>query len=77
MTISATEFKAKCLAILDQVQSTGETVVITKRGRVVARLVGETDAETKPWLALREGRAQWIGDPFRPAVEDDEIEALK
>jgi prevent-host-death family protein len=77
MTITATEFKAKCLAILDQVQATGETVVITKRGRVVARLVGETDSETRPWLALREGRARWKGDPFEPAVKEDEIEALK
>ena len=77
MTITATEFKAKCLALLDQVQATGETIVITKRGRIVARLVGETDSDTKPWLALREGRAEWNGDPFEPAVKDDDIEALK
>ena len=38
-TIPAGEFKAKCLAILDEVQAYGETVVVTKRGRPVARLV--------------------------------------
>ena len=37
-TFKAGEFKAKCLAILDEVAATGETVEITKRGRVVARL---------------------------------------
>ena len=36
MKISATEFKAKCLAILDAVHERGEVVRVTKRGRVVA-----------------------------------------
>jgi len=36
--IAATEFKAKCLGLLDEVAKTGESVVITKRGRPVARL---------------------------------------
>ncbi len=37
--ITASEFKAKCLAILDEVARTGEPVTITKRGRAVAQLV--------------------------------------
>lgn len=35
-TVSATEFKAKCLALLDQVDEEGGTITITKRGRPVA-----------------------------------------
>jgi prevent-host-death family protein len=35
----AGEFKAKCLSVLDQVQRTGKTVVVTKRGRPVAQLM--------------------------------------
>lgn len=35
-SIRASEFKAKCLAILDEVERTGETVTILKRGRAVA-----------------------------------------
>lgn len=38
-TISASRFKAQCLAMLDEVASTGEEIVVTKRGRPVARLV--------------------------------------
>ena len=38
-TISATEFKAKCLALLDEVAETKETLVVTKRGKPVARVV--------------------------------------
>jgi prevent-host-death family protein len=38
-TISASQFKAHCLAILDEVGSGGEEIVVTKRGRAVARVV--------------------------------------
>jgi prevent-host-death family protein len=36
--ITATQFKARCLRLLDEVSETGEPLVITKRGRPVARL---------------------------------------
>ena len=36
-TVNATEFKAKCLFFLDQVDE-GETITVTKRGRAVAIL---------------------------------------
>ncbi|MGI9185646.1 MAG: type II toxin-antitoxin system Phd/YefM family antitoxin [Solirubrobacteraceae bacterium] len=36
--ISASEFKARCLGLLDEVARSGEAIVITKRGRPVARL---------------------------------------
>jgi len=38
-TIPASQFKARCLALLDDVALTGEEIVVTKRGRPVARLV--------------------------------------
>lgn len=37
-TMAAGEFKAKCLAVMDEVQATGETIVVTKRGKPVARI---------------------------------------
>jgi prevent-host-death family protein len=37
--IPAGEFKAKCLALFDEIQSTRRSVVVTKRGRPVARVV--------------------------------------
>ena len=76
MKISATEFKAKCLAIIDAVHKRGEVVRVTKRGRVVARLVADYDADDQPWTSLR-GAAKWSGDPFAPAVREDEVEALR
>ena len=37
--IKASEFKAKCLALMDEVERTGQGVVITKNGKPVAELV--------------------------------------
>ncbi|MFQ5737942.1 MAG: type II toxin-antitoxin system Phd/YefM family antitoxin [Acidobacteriota bacterium] len=38
-TMKASEFKAKCLRLMDEVARTGEPVVITKNGKPVSRLV--------------------------------------
>jgi prevent-host-death family protein len=38
-TIPASQFKAKCLALLDEVAENGQPLVITKRGKPVARVV--------------------------------------
>jgi len=37
--IKASEFKARCLALIDEVASTGRPLTVTKRGRPLARLV--------------------------------------
>jgi prevent-host-death family protein len=36
--VSATEFKAKCLALLDEIGRDGGTIIVTKRGRPVAKV---------------------------------------
>lgn len=74
--IPAAEFKARCLALIDRVRERGEPITITKRGRVVARLVPAGDEDARPWLALR-GQGRWLGDPYAPVVDEDEIEVLK
>ena len=38
-TMSASQFKARCLAVLDEVAATGRPIVVTKRGKPVARVV--------------------------------------
>jgi prevent-host-death family protein len=45
-TVPASEFKAKCLAILDEVATTGEEIVITKHGRAVAHVSAATAPES-------------------------------
>lgn len=41
-SIAVGEFKAKCLQIMDEVAATGESIIVTKRGRPVAKLVAES-----------------------------------
>jgi prevent-host-death family protein len=72
MKMNATEFKAKCLAVIDRVHARREPVTITKRGRIVARLVPDESNEERPWLRLRKRPATWHGDPFAPVVSDFE-----
>lgn len=76
MKLAASEFKARCLALLDRVHERGESITITKRGRVVARLVPAGDVDERPWLPLANA-ARWHGDPLAPAIEESEIEALE
>jgi len=75
-TVPAAEFKARCLALIDRVRERGEPITITKRGRIVARLVPAGDEEERPWLALR-GQGRWTGDPYAPVVDEGDVEALK
>lgn len=75
-TIAAAEFKAKCLALIDRVRERGEPITITKRGRVVARLVPAGDQDEKPWLRIR-GTVKKYDRPFEPAIDESEIDALK
>jgi len=38
-TLKASEFKARCLKLMDEVQTTGEEIVITKNGKPISKLV--------------------------------------
>ncbi|MFQ5737659.1 MAG: type II toxin-antitoxin system Phd/YefM family antitoxin [Acidobacteriota bacterium] len=56
------EFKAKCIAVIREAQATREPVVITRRGRPVARIepIVETDRERQ--LGIFRGRMKIKGD---------------
>jgi prevent-host-death family protein len=69
-TFGASEFKAKCLALIDEVSETGTSIVISKRGRQVAELVPyRGDSEVSPQETLR-GTVTFRGDIRQPAVPD-------
>lgn len=73
-TIKASEFKAKCLKIMDEVAATGEPVVITKKGVPVAELV-PAKRRPKTLFGALEGSARITGDIISPI--DVEWEALQ
>ena len=72
--IKASEFKAKCLAVIDEVERTRRPVVITKRGKPVAELVPHA-AKKRPLEGLLKNELFIIGDIISPI--DVEWEALK
>jgi prevent-host-death family protein len=55
--MAAGEFKAKCLAVLDEVAASKRPLIITKRGRPVAKVVPLADPEPAPrkTLIVRQG----------------------
>jgi prevent-host-death family protein len=63
--VPATEFKAKCLELMDRVAEKSESFTITKRGKPVARLVPVRTEKSSPFGALR-GMAWEIGDIVSP-----------
>lgn len=76
MKITATDFKARCLALIDQVRERGEPITITKHGRVVATLEPAGEIDEQPWRRVR-GTARWRGSATAPAIAEADIEALK
>ena len=54
-TIKASEFKAKCLKLMDEVAESGEEIVITKNGRPTARLVAYRQ-KPKTWFGAGPGQ---------------------
>jgi len=75
-TVKISEFKAKCLQILDRVARTGETLVITRRGRPLARVLPISSGSEGEWLGSLKGSARAVGDLIEPVVDSEEWEAL-
>lgn len=67
--IAAGAFKAQCLAIMDEVQARRETVLITKHGKPVAKLV-PADADADEIYNFLRGKGEITGDIVAPAITD-------
>ena len=64
-TIKASDFKARCLKLMDEVAETGEPLVITKNGRPVAQL-GPVERARKSIWGLHRGQIEILGDIIEP-----------
>ena len=74
--MSAAEFKARCLKVMDDVQATRETVVITKKGRPVAKLV-PAKAPTHSLFGCLRGVVEIVGDIESPVELPESWEVLQ
>ncbi len=66
--VAAGVFKAKCLRLLDEVQQTGKEIVVTKRGKPVARVVPVEDGLPE-WFGRLKGTVRFCGDIISPIDE--------
>ena len=73
-TIPAGEFKNRCLALMDEVNETGEEIVITKHGKPVSRLVPAV--ERKSIFGMYRDQIRITGDIMAPAVPLEDWEAI-
>ena len=65
MTVKASEFKAKCLKLMDEVAETGKEIVITKNGRPVSRLIPHHE-RPETLFGIDKGKLEIVGDITEP-----------
>jgi len=75
--VAISEFKAKCLALLDEVQKTRQPIRITRRGRPVADVNPPAPTDNRDWIGSMKGKMEILGDIVAPASDPDDWEVLR
>lgn len=76
-TINASQFKSRCLALLDEVALTGEPLLILKRGKPVAQLIRPSTTEMSFPQHRLFGTVTITGDLLEPAVPEESWDAAR
>ena len=76
--ISISEFKAKCLAVLERVRKTRKPVRITRFGKPVAEVVAPSPVKDRAeWIGSMTEEMEILGDIVSPVIDENDIEALQ
>lgn len=76
--VAISEFKARCLALLDEVSKTKRPLRVTRRGKALADVIpAETVCEERAWIGSMAGFMEITGDVISPVIDKGKIEALK
>ncbi len=77
-TISIFKYKATCLRLLDNVNKTGKSIIVTRKGEPIA-LVTPPPPPLKPdqWLGCLKDHIKITGDIISPVLDEEEWEVLK
>ena len=76
--VAISEFKAKCLSLLDRVNKTKKPLRVTRRGKPVADIVPPAEIRgEREWLGWMAGTAEIVGDVVSPVIDLDDIEAMR
>ena len=63
----ASVFKSKCLKVMNDIQATGEPILVTKRGKPVVKVI-PAESEKDDIFGFMAGKAEIVGDIESPAV---------
>lgn len=75
--VAISEFKAKCLALLEQVDKTKTPLRVTRRGKPIAEVFPVSpEARGDAWIGSLTGSVDLVGDIVSPVIDIREIEAL-
>jgi prevent-host-death family protein len=74
-TLTAADFKATCLALMDEVNEKDLEIIITKRGKPVARLAPLPPVNLLPFLGRSPGILEETGDLVSPVNPEWEVDA--
>lgn len=75
--VAISEFKAKCLSLLEEVNKTKMPLRVTRRGKAVADVIPPASAqEERDWIGSMSSDIEITGDITSPVIEMEEIEAL-
>ena len=72
-TIKASEFKARCLKLMDEVAESGEEIIITKNGKPISKLAPYRE-KPKSLFGIDKGRIEILGDIISPIDVEWEAE---
>jgi prevent-host-death family protein len=76
--IAISEFKAKCLSLLEEVSKTKTPLRVTRRGKAIADVIpASLEAEERNWIGSMSGSIDIVGDIVSPVIDIETIEALK
>jgi prevent-host-death family protein len=76
--VAISEFKAKCLAILDHVQKTKRPIRITRFGKPVAEVIPPTvESGAGDWIGSMRDTMKIVGDIVSPADDERDWEVLR
>lgn len=77
-TVTATTFKAKCLALIEEMNRTKVPIIVTNRGKPVAEMFpARSEGEAKPFIGSMKGTVYRYEDPFSPAIDPEEWEVMR
>jgi prevent-host-death family protein len=76
--VAISEFKAKCLSLIDEVQKTKKPICITRFGKPVAEVSPPSaKAQGADWFGSMKDEIKILGDIISPANDENEWEVLR